>query len=279
MAKTPEQLEAEANAEFEALMNGPADADTQTPENHEPANPEPANHPEPKPPEATATDTDTGNWEERYKNLQAHTTKVNQEASDLRRQLDVMQGQLNQLQQSANTGTPATQQGDDLPEPDELDSVAQDFDELAPMIKRMKQQEALINELKSQREQESQQSFMARIAEQHPDHAQIYQSPGFKGWIERLPGIDRHAVNTAFSNQGKAEDVIEVFNRYKQSAGLGNKHDQAAQEAMPSLRSRSQPNTTTTPKWTMAQIAKMSPAEYAKHEAEIDAAIERGEVG
>ncbi|MBO9483792.1 hypothetical protein [Salinisphaera sp. G21_0] len=281
MAINPEQLEAEANAELEAMMQVPADdADTPAPEIKEPATPEPANNPEPKPP--APADTDSGNWEERYKNLQAHTTKVNQEASDLRRQLGEMQQQLNQLQQSANTGTAKDV---DLPEPDELDSVAQDFDELAPMIKRMKEQEALIKELKAQRDQEhqhreqaSQQSFMAKIAEAHPDHAQVYQSPEFKGWIERLPGIDRNAVNAAFSNQGSAEDVIEVFNRYKQASGLGSKHDQAARESVPELRSRSQPQTRTAPKFTWSQIQKMDPAEYAQREKEIDEAIMRGEV-
>lgn len=285
MAINPEQLEAEANAELEALLKGPVEADTPAPEIKESANPEPASNPQPAPPVEKPTDTDSGNWEERYKNLQAHTTKVNQEASDLRRQLGEMQQQLNQLQQSANTGQSGSHKPDDLPEPDELDTAANDFEELAPMVKRLKEQEAFIKELKAQREQESQQraqqsqqEYYQRIAAVHGDHQQVYQSPEFQGWMQRLSGIDRHAAQFAF-NQGTAEDVIEVFNRYKQASGLGNKQDQAAQEAIPSLRSRSQPQTQGRPRWTMAQIAKMSPQEYAKHEAEIDEAIARGEVG
>ena len=279
MAANPEQLEKEANAEFEAMMQGPVESDTPESIAQSTAYPETsyevANNPEPTPPANSneSADTDSGNWEERYKNLQAHATKVTQESSDLRRQLGMMQSQMSQLQQSqfqqsANTGA---QQPDNLPEPDELDQVSEDFDELAPVVQELRA-------LKKFQQDQSATAFMYKVAAAHPDHAQVYQSPEFQGWMQRLTGIERHGAQAAFSNQGTPEDVIDVFTRYKQSGGMGNKHDLAAQEAIPNPRSRSTPQTQTRPKFNWKQIQKMSNAEYRQREKEIDEAIMRGEV-
>ncbi|WP_211828675.1 hypothetical protein [Kistimonas asteriae] len=276
MAIDPKQLEAEANADYERLMK-PAPAEHKATQDTPPSQPTEPVMPtvtddQPPAPPAPNADTGEGNLDERYKNLRADHTRKAQENADLRRQLENMQQQLNQLSQQS----PASALKPD--EPDELENAAKDFEELSPLVKKLKAQDEVIREMKASRQQQTQQDYYGRIAAKHADHAQVYQSPEFQGWMSRLSGLDKRAAEMAF-NTGTADDVIEVFDRYKQSIGMGNKHEQAAQLAEPTLRSRSQPQTQSSrAKFTWKQIESMSTADYAKNEVEIDRAIQNGEV-
>lgn len=273
MPINPDQLDKEASDELAALMNEGLSTEN-TPDDVPPLPPlptEPKQDATPPAPEEKKADTDAGNWEERYKNLQAHSTKVSQDNSALKQQL----AQLNQKVEQLHSQSAVPPAPKDVT-PDELEQAAKDFEELAPFHRRMQEQQKVIDQLQQEREQQNQKSYYDRIAAVHPDHAEIYHSPEFQGWVSRLTGVDRHGVEFAFS-QGGPEDVIDVFHRYKRAAGIG-KSEQAAQLAEPTLRSRSQPQTKPRPKYTFAQINRMSTAEYAKHEKAIDEAIARGEV-
>ena len=89
------------------------------------------------------------------------------------------------------------------------------------------------------------------IRAKHPDAMQIAKSDDFIGWLERQSAVVKTAAET-----GIAEDVILVLDRYKVAVGLTRKR----------------------PKFTIAQIERMSVEEFQRREKEIDEAMKAGNI-
>jgi hypothetical protein len=234
-------------------------------------------------------------WEERYKNAQALMTRATQEAAQLRAQInellrrnDLLQGEVERLKAQGPSSHPAPPARGQDTAPEVIDdtdlqqAIAEDPALATPLVKHIRKlnQEltAVQRSMSSSAEQQAQrdhqaryQEHMARVYSAHPDVEQITRNADFHGWVQRQTPMVRQAVA-----QGTAEDAIWVLNQYKAAAGIPTNLDEARAAATPNTpRVRRQP-LETRPKFTRAEIAAMSPAEFSRREAEIDAAMVAG---
>lgn len=125
------------------------------------------------------------------------------------------------------------------------------------------------------------QNYWAVIAQQHPDVREINESTEFTDWYAKQPIGLKNAVDN-----GGTDEAIAILDLYRAShprpvsvADSPRKADKLAEAkaaAAPTVKGSQRPETKT--KFTEAQIAKMSRAEYAKYESEIDDAMARGEI-
>lgn len=117
------------------------------------------------------------------------------------------------------------------------------------------------------------------IGRAHPDAFELAKTEEFNAWKNAQAPVIQYALE-----QGTAKDVIAALNLYKAETGkqpsqpATHRPDRLAaakDAAAPTIKGASKPDSKQT--FTADQIAKMTMAEFAKHEAEIDAAIARGE--
>jgi hypothetical protein len=123
--------------------------------------------------------------------------------------------------------------------------------------------------------------YWGAIKAAHNDVGDIASSQDYADWYDQQAPMIQQALTS-----NNARDVIAGINLYKSSlaqtpapSASNQKQDklQAAREAAaPSIKAA--PRTEQKKTFTHAQIAKMSPTEYAKYEDEIDEALARGEV-
>lgn len=219
----------------------------------------------------------------------------------LQTQLQQQAQQLQSLQQAAPQ-TASTQQSvddDDLKEAQEL--YPEVVTPLLNMIAKLEKKLAAVSDdvggvrqevgtvkgvadryQQSERELANQ-NYWSVIARKHPDVLEVNESPEFAEWYTQQPSGIQKAVN-----EGGADEAIAILDMYrashprpvpdndKTSATKADKLAAAKAAAAPTVKGSQRPETKT--KFTTAQIAKMSHAEYAKHEAEIDEAMARGEI-
>ena len=195
-------------------------------------------------PEATQTEPqkDTVDWEKRYKDLQSYHDK---EKSEL----------LNKLKEAGV-------------EPDETDRVAELEAQLADL-----QAKETVRETENAVAQ-----AQKAVSQAHPDFVGVISSPEFAEWIKGQPDAYQHAI---YDDRPDAKLAIDALTLYKLSNGVDAKSMQAKQErdlAAMAVGSghREVPQTQQEKVWTWNEINKMHPTEYAKHEAEIDAAFRKG---
>ena len=225
----------------------------------------------------------------RYKNLQAKMTQATQENAELRRTLAALQDQVNQLQQAQTQ--PEQNPSDD----DDLDTVMGDYPEIAgPLVKKNKMLEQKISQLEQmltgvkqtsdryvQNEQKTaEERHWNAIRQGVPDYDELVSDDNVNNVIEWV-NSQAPIIRQGFF-QGSADDVITVFNLYKQAQGLPvEKPDTLAaakEAATPRLPKNTTKPTSNKTTFTREQIAKMSMDQFMKHEAEIDAAMANGQI-
>ena len=310
---TPEQLEQEADALMGVINNPPADkpeSEVDTPPDttaaDEAASRDADGEPEQtddSPPEA---DTDelqgltVENAAERIRNAQHRMHKATEETAGLRRLNAQIMARAQQAETAlAETKTrqadipPASPDSDQAGKPyADLQALAEDYPNIInPLLSTLKAMSARVESLggevgeikvgtaKTAEEsariarETAEAAHLAAIFKAHPDAGKIRVSDDFEGWLDRQSSMYRYAIE-----RGTAEDVINVLDEYKAVVGGPSRLDKARAVATPPTpRARTQP-TSGRPRFTRAQIDAMSPAEFAKHEAEIDAAMARGDI-
>lgn len=215
--------------------------------------------------------------EERIKNAQALMTKATQEAADLRRENTRLLEENEALKNSASNENTSTEVGS-------LDELMEEYPELVgPLIQRLNQLEGKISSIETVNHQSVEDSTLKAhwdaIAQAHPDHVEVSQDLDFQGWVARqAPALQSIAQN------GSAKDVIYLLDQYKATSKNSDnrrnidKLEQAKQIADRVPRTQTQPESSLKPSFTRDQIAKMTPDQFSKYEAEIDAAMARGEI-
>lgn len=284
---TPQPEAAEPTAEVEEA----------TPEGEEVAetpDAEPNAEPETAPVEDTAVVQDEldgltlQNAAERIKNAQARMHRATQEAADLRRALAAQEQAALQMRaeiERSKTTPPAAKPesvGDDAT----LDQLAEEYpDTIGPLLTTIKALQSRVDQLTPQSPAAqavqappthtpdmAATTHYATVLAAHPDAFEVAETPEFQGWITRQ-GPQAQAV----LDQGNAQQVVALLSGYKKSIGQAKRMQAAAAVADPAVpKARKQPITQGQPKFTRAQIAAMSPAEFTRREAEIDEAMAKG---
>lgn len=217
---------------------------------------------------------------ERYKNAQALMTKATMEAADLRREVASLRAQL----ETVTRYTPQPQQpesrGSDFAELEKLKEEYPDF--AGPLVGAFEKQQQVIRQLQQSSlanedaaDAARRANFNFEVARAHPDFDSVAASEDFRGWLARQASFIQDAASRPV-----ASDAIEVLNMYKRS--LGPKPDKVAaarQVAAPAVgRTSRQPSADKPQQFTREQIARMTPAEFAKNEEAIDKALSSGAI-
>jgi hypothetical protein len=232
------------------------------------------------PPEAKEQDRVEMVPMERYKNAQALMTKATMEAADLRREVASLRTQLEAVTRYAPQPQQAESRGSDFAELEKLKEEYPDF--AGPLVGAFEKQQQVIRQLQQASRVNEDTADAARrtnfnfeVARAHPDFDQVAASEDFRGWLARQAPFVQDAASRPI-----AGDAIEVLNMYKKT--IGPKPDKVAaarQVAAPAVgRTSRQPSTEKAPQFTREQIARMSPAEFAKNEEAIDRALATGSV-
>lgn len=169
------------------------------------------------------------------------------EAESLRAQLDTLNArQQANLEKAQDDAQARAQAGDGVTQADKQLAAAQtaisegidpdtfgDFSEagiakgiqtlLAKAVPALREQlkaelDAELSPLRAERAKTQVDSHYAPIYAKHPDANELGESAEFKGWIEKLPSFMKAGVTNALAS-GTAEQVIEVFDSFKASAG------------------------------------------------------------
>lgn len=228
------------------------------------------------------------NAEERVKNAQARMHAATREASDMRREIETLRVENRRLlidadslrQQLEQAQATPRQNADSGPiDDDDLKSALEEWPEIiTPMMKRNRALEARLKQIESQVSEASRSAqekivhdaHNQQILASHPDAFDIARTDDFQGWVSRQTPMIQTAVN-----QGTADDVVWVLDQYKQAVGTNTRLNRAREAATPQVsRTNRQPKNG--PKFSRAQIAAMSDEEFARHEADIDRALEAG---
>jgi hypothetical protein len=134
---------------------------------------------------------------------------------------------------------------------------------------------------KTEQDTEAERHFAA-IRAQHDDLDEIVESPEYTQWYNQQGPMIQQILQ-----QGTAADVIAALNLYRNDHPRstspqprkvnGNSKLEAARNASsPNVKIASKPDSKIV--FTMAQVEKMSDAEFSEHEAEIDRQLARGEL-
>lgn len=303
MRVSPEDLEAEADAAFAAINGTPAEVDdesmadtvAQMASDDDEKRPiemqtdsapsdDSADTAQAEPAHDSDGDLTTAQALERYRNAQSRMTRATQEAAELRRAQQAQASELAQLRaELASARSAPPRQADTVPAAgSNLDSVEAEYPDFSPVVAQIKEQERQLRELRESSAKSAQQaayeSHLKAVTAVHPDAIALASSDQFSGWVDRQPP----AIQQIISN-GTAADVNWVLSQYKTAAGVTktqSKDDKLAAAklvASPNLpRVASNQAQAGKRTFTREQIAKMSPAQFAKNEAEIDAAMADG---
>lgn len=312
----PEQLEAEADELLKQANTPPPENQDSDGDDDQGHAPEPTEEGKGKKKNDPPPDQDSGdplegltleNAQERIRNTQARMHQATKEAATLRRSIGELKNQVEPLtakmRQLETELTEARKKAEQPPATDSADKDYQDLESLKdayptiinPLLNQLKTLKGLVQgvtaevdsvkkgvsktaedqRLKDERDAQeaAAKAHFDAIRKVHSDLDAINASDDFQGWLSRQSSLIQRAAE-----EGDANEVIEVLDRYKAAVGKTRKLQEAEEESDPSTpRSRKQPSTKK-PKFTRAQIAAMSPQEFSEKEAEIDAAVVAGEI-
>lgn len=217
--------------------------------------------------------------EERVKNAQARMTKATQEAAELRRNMAELQATVQNLQSQL---VEAANNKDGID--DELRTLAEEYPDIAaPLLKKLSRLEETVSEYRSridsEKSQNTLQAHFDTIRGAHPDMDDIVVSDDFTGWLER-----QSAVWQRVAQDGSADEVVELLNRYKETFDTPpqqqvSKVERARRVAEPSLPKARKPDPNSGKRiWTREEITRMPLEEFERRQAEIDQAYLDGRV-
>ena len=235
-----------------------------------------------------------------YENARKKMTQASMEASELRKQNEALQAQLESAKMMATM--PASAPSVDAPprplvaEADDLTSFVDEYGEdFNPLVNTMRTQKQLIDKMSGQLSQMEQSrktsdankaevEHRKAIIEGHADAYEVVDTPDFQGWASRQPKEVQDILDA-----GSPESVIWMLSSYKEAVGASpvnakaDKQKQllddakkAADPAVSSVRSNNAGQKTT--QFTRDQIKNMSLAEYEKHADQIDQAMLSGQL-
>ena len=120
-----------------------------------------------------------------------------------------------------------------------------------------------------------------RLMDKHPDFEDIRNSDDFHGWAKEQP---KSIQDWVYNNADDADLASRALDLFKKDIGMdvAPKKSNAKQSKKSAADMVSTKTTSVEPKqdkvWTEREIAKMSMAEFDKHEAEISTAMQEGRI-
>ena len=222
---------------------------------------------------------DTTDWKKRYGDLKSyHDKKLNEVKAE-------------QEQFKAEVSAAARQAPQKTDEElEEFRSEYPDVMEIVETVAEKKAQEraatltAEVAELQQKNKGQEAQTAYQELLNTHPDFDELREDKNFLGWLNAQPEEISDAI---FKNNTNVKWASRVVDMYKAEVGIKKSDkpkrtkNQRNRDAATSVGSkRSTPLKTDDGKriWKLSEIRSLKGAEFEKHEAEIDAAVEEGRI-
>lgn len=222
---------------------------------------------------------DTTDWKKRYGDLKSyHDKKLNEVKAE-------------QEQFKAEVSAAARQAPQKTDEElEEFRSEYPDVMEIVETVAEKKAQEraatltAEVAELQQKNRGQEAQTAYQELLNTHPDFDELREDKNFLGWLNAQPEEISDAI---FKNNTNVKWASRVVDMYKAEVGIKKSDkpkrtkNQRNRDAATSVGSkRSTPLKTDDGKriWKLSEIRSLKGAEFEKHEAEIDAAVEEGRI-
>lgn len=218
-------------------------------------------------------------FKKRYGDLRTFHTKT---VTELKKEIDGLKSTL-ATTQAEGYKPPADEK--------ELEEWVKKYPQVAGFVetiahKRVSEQEkaikAKLDEAETRLLEMAQDRAMAKIENKHPDFVTLRESEEFHAWAEAQP---KHIQDWLYDNYDNPDLVIRAVDLYKLDAGItatqaASKKRSEKREAAASVNVKEQvdPNADNRGKktWKESEIARMTPRQYEKYEAEIDLARSEG---
>jgi len=174
--------------------------------------------------------------------------------------------------------------------PEELEKFREEYPDVYEVVETVShlQAEEKSKDLKEklerlqQREQELiRKDAEKRLMDKHPDFEDIRNSDDFHGWAKEQP---KSIQDWVYNNADDADLASRALDLFKKDIGMdvAPKKSNSKQSKKSAADMVSTKTTSVEPKqekvWTEREIAKMSMAEFDKHEAEISEAMQQGRI-
>ncbi len=233
---------------------------------------------------ATKPDTPT-EWELRYRELQAYTTKIAQQNAEL-------------LKQFSESKTDSDEKTKVEREQEALEKFTAEYPELAELIlpvldtvvkSKVEPVKGVIEDITEKTLTIEQTEFNKTMQEKVPDVMDILQSQDFAQWMQVDTLLPSNVKAQMFTSP-KVTDATSLIGQYKLERKIRddrikkkktNKTAKAAADTNVAVKDKNKSSFAKAkgdprPKMTVEDIAAMSLEEFAKHEAEIDKYIASG---
>jgi len=174
--------------------------------------------------------------------------------------------------------------------PEELEKFREEYPDVYEVVETVShlQSEEKSKDLKEklerlqQREQELiRKDAEKRLMDKHPDFEDIRNSDDFHGWAKEQP---KSIQDWVYNNADDADLASRALDLFKKDIGMdvAPKKSNSKQSKKSAADMVSTKTTSVEPKqekiWTEREIAKMSMAQFDKHEAEISQAMQEGRI-
>jgi len=222
---------------------------------------------------------DTTDWKKRYGDLKSyHDKKLNEVKAEQEQFKAEVSAAARQAPQKTNE------------ELEEFRSEYPDVMEIVETVAEKKAQEraatltAEVAELQQKNRGQEAQTAYQELLNTHTDFDELREDKNFLGWLNAQPEEISDAI---FKNNTNVKWASRVVDMYKAEVGIKKSDkpkrtkNQRNRDAATSVGSkRSTPLKTDDGKriWKLSEIRSLKGAEFEKHEAEIDAAVEEGRI-
>jgi hypothetical protein len=142
---------------------------------------------------------------------------------------------------------------------------------------KAKKVETNLKELESQQMAVQKDRAEVELAKIHPDYSEIRADEKFHEWVSNQ---DSTIQGWLYENTTNAKLAARAIDLYKMDTGYGKKKTAKSLEASKSVTSTNKREVDTSNKkmWKISEIAKMKPAQFARHEKDIDLARKEGRI-
>jgi len=226
--------------------------------------------------ENESLDPEEKTFKKRYGDLRRHTQQKEQDLKDKIRQLE---GQV----------STATKEAIKLPKSDdELAAWTKEYPDVAKVIETIATKKALEldktmeDRLKAIAEAEEEAKIKtaeAKLIQLHPDFEDIRKSEDFHAWVHVQPTWIKDSL---YENATDAQAASRAIDLYKLDTKISDKKKESSDKGAATLVSAkgtsnvAKTKSSQSNQWRESQVAKMKGAEYERHAAAIDEAIQSG---
>ena len=217
-------------------------------------------------------------FKKRYGDLKRHYD------STLGKHKDEVRTLRTQLEQSSKQFVPPKSK-------DELEAWRKEYPDVYDMVEtiamtkadtRAKEMEDKYQNLQVQQEQISREKAEVELLKAHPDFQDIRSKDEFHEWAAKQDPIIQGWLYENTANASLAGRAIDLYKMDSGVSKLSKKQETAVKnEAAKAITKTAKATEVEMPKkkvWSNTEISKMNVREYAKHEKEIDKAIQEGRI-